>query len=88
MALESMRRAYSKDLVRELIEAREKAERDEINRIHHATKEGQSKGRLEERLITGRRMLKLGLSVDVIQQSTGLTEAEIAALGKPEQGDA
>ena len=29
-------------------------------------------------------MLKLGLAPDIIQQSTGLTEPEIAALGKPE----
>ena len=76
MALESMRRAYSTDLVRELIEAREKAERDEINRIYHATKEGHNKGLLT----AARGMLTLGLSPDLIKQATGLTHAEIAGL--------
>ena len=36
MALDSMRRAYAKDPIRELIEAREKAERDDLNRLHTA----------------------------------------------------
>ena len=40
MALESMRRPYATDRVRALIEAREKAERDELSRMQHSRAEG------------------------------------------------
>ncbi len=45
MAIDSMRKAYARDEVREMIEAREKAERDEISRLHHARQEGLHEGR-------------------------------------------
>ena len=49
MAVDSMRKAYARDEVRELIEAREKAERDQLSRLHQARKEGRAEGREEGR---------------------------------------
>lgn len=46
-AVDSMRKAYARDEVREMIEARVKAERDEISRLHHARQEGRQEGREE-----------------------------------------
>ena len=40
MAIDSMRKAYARDEVREMIEAREKAERDHISRLRYAEKVG------------------------------------------------
>lgn len=54
MSLEKMRRAYARDAVRELIEAREKAERDEISRLRAAEEKGLEQG-LEQGLMQGRR---------------------------------
>lgn len=44
MAVDSMRKAYARDEVREMIEAREKAERDEVSRLHNARQEGRQEG--------------------------------------------
>lgn len=78
MALESMRRAYAKDPIRELIEAREKAERDDLNRIYTARLEGKLEGRLEEKLEgkleVARNMLAAGLDRKTVLRTTGLSE--------------
>ena len=49
MAVDSMRKAYARDEVREMIEAREKAERDEVSRLHTARQEGRQEGRQQGR---------------------------------------
>lgn len=69
MALESMRRAYAKDPVRELIEAREKAERDELNRIHTA--------KLEGKIEAAKAMLTLGIDLQTVCEKLGLLESEL-----------
>ena len=76
MALESMRRAYAKDPIRELIEAREKAERDELSRLHNARLEGKLEGKLE----VARSLLAAGVDRETILGATGLTAAELDSL--------
>ena len=92
MALESMRPAYAKDPVREMIEARQKAERDEISRLETARLEGKLAGKLEGRLegkIDGRlegklemtrALLVAGVDRQTVQKASGLTDAELEAL--------
>jgi predicted transposase/invertase (TIGR01784 family) len=75
MAIDSMRKAYARDEVRELIEAREKAERDEMSRMAHAERKGREKGREE----VARRMLAEGFSLEQIQR---ITEVSPEQLGK------
>jgi len=53
MAIDSMRKAYARDEVRELIAAQEKAERDEISRLEYARSQGLKEG-LEQGLEKGR----------------------------------
>ncbi|MCW5871690.1 MAG: PD-(D/E)XK nuclease family transposase, partial [Candidatus Eremiobacteraeota bacterium] len=76
MALESMRRAYAKDPVRELIEAREKAERDELNRLYTAKLEGKLEGKLE----MARALLAAGVDRETILNAAGLTATELDSL--------
>ena len=45
-------------------------------------KEGRKEGRKE----TAANMLAIGMSIDIIQKVTGLTEAEINTLGKENKG--
>jgi len=73
MALESMRRAYATDRVRALIEAREKAERDDLSRMQHSEATGKAK--------VGRAMLAKGLALTEVLELTGLSEAELTKLG-------
>lgn len=49
MAIDSMRKAYARDEIRELIFAQEKAERDEISRLEYAKIQGREEGREEGR---------------------------------------
>lgn len=65
MALESMRRAYAAEPVRELIEAPEKAERDERDRIYTA--------KLEGKVEVVRNALAAGLDRGTILKLTGLS---------------
>lgn len=92
MSLERMRRAYARDEVRELIEAREKAERDEISRMRTAEARGLKKGTerglkqgLEQGLERGRRevalgLLRQGVAMEIIENATGLSRKQIEAL--------
>ena len=83
MAVDSMRKAYARDEVRELIEAREKAERDQLSRLHQARKEGRAEGReegREEGRQEGLRSAALGMA------SAGFGREQIAkTLGVPLQ---
>lgn len=49
MAIDSMRKAYARDEIRELIFAQEKAERDELSRLEYAKIQGREEGREEGR---------------------------------------
>ena len=92
MAIDSMRKAYARDEIREMIEAREKAERDEISRLHQARKEGLEKGLeqglekgLEQGLEQGRKQLLLqlfrsGFSKQDLMEKAGATEVELSEI--------
>jgi len=93
MALDSMRRAYASDEVRELVEMRMKARRDEATRLYFARQEGLQEGRQEglqegrqEGLQEGehralvavaRRMLETGADWDSIARVTGLRPEDL-----------
>jgi predicted transposase/invertase (TIGR01784 family) len=79
MALESMRRAYANDPIRERILAQEKAERDEQSRLRAAQEQGQAEGRAE----VAKKMLSAGIDHTTIQACTGLSLEEIEALDTP-----
>lgn len=72
MALESMRRACAKDPVREMIEAREKAERDEVSRLHTA----ELNGKIE----LARGLLLAGVDRATILSVSGLSDADLGPL--------
>ena len=84
MAIDAMRKAYAKDEIRAVIEAQEKAKRDEISRLSFAERKGRqtgrAEGREEGREEIAKRMLALGLELAVISQATGYSEAELEGL--------
>jgi predicted transposase/invertase (TIGR01784 family) len=96
MAIDSMRKAYARDEIRELIEAREKAERDEISRLHHARQEGRlegrqegrqegrlegrQEGRLEGRQEMLRQLLQSGMSRRELKDRIGASDEELDQL--------
>lgn len=75
MAVDSMRRAYARDEVREMIEAREKAERDEVSRLNNARQEGRQEG-LRTAAIG---MLNTGLSREQIVEALAVTREQVDA---------
>jgi predicted transposase/invertase (TIGR01784 family) len=80
MAVESMRKAYARDEVRELIEAREKAERDQISRLKQAHREGHREGEATKAAEIARLLRARGETAANISELTGLTVAEIEGL--------
>lgn len=80
MSLERMRRAYARDAVRELIEAREKAEHDEVSRLRAARESGEAIGEARVRTAMVLGLLRQGVAMDVIETATGMTREEIEAL--------
>ena len=77
MVTEWLNKGYSKELIWELLEAREKAERDRINRLFHAREEGRREGLREVKLEVARRLRDLGVEPGLIEQVTGLTLAQL-----------
>jgi predicted transposase/invertase (TIGR01784 family) len=77
MALDGMRKAYASDEVREMIEMRLKAKRDEASRMQHALQTGRQEGRLD----VARRMLAQGLEREVVMKCTGLGPDELPETG-------
>lgn len=75
MALDGMKKAYARDEVRELIEARLKAEWDEASRLGDATRKGLAEG-LAQGLAEGR---EKGLALGLEQ---GLSEGRAEGLAK------
>lgn len=84
MAIDSMRKAYAKDEYRELIEAREKAERDRVSGLSQARREGQREGRQEGRQDTLRelasKLLGQGFEMAQVSELTGLSVEELGQL--------
>lgn len=88
MAVDSMRKAYARDEVREMIEAREKAERDEVSRLHNARQEGRQEGLQEGRqeglLAAAIGMANSGLTREQIVAALKVTRTQVDAwLSKP-----
>ena len=79
-AIESLRCGNSDRQVRELIDAREKYERDYISREVAAEDRGVRKGRREEKLEMAKKMKEKGTSIEFIQEVTGLSKKEIKKL--------
>jgi predicted transposase/invertase (TIGR01784 family) len=79
MAVDSMRKAYARDDVREMIEAREKADRDELSRLHHARKQGLQQGLQQGLRQAAIGMVKAGLSQAQIKTALGVSQAELDA---------
>lgn len=98
MAIETMRKAYARDEVRELIQMREKARLDYESGLATAHERGLEKGReegreegLEKGLERGReevarRMLARQTDRAFILEVTGLSEEELAALEQTSSG--
>ena len=63
-----------------LYERETKSENDGLSMLRQAELEGIEKGRGDERLIIARNLLRAGIALSVIAESTGLTEAQIEAL--------
>lgn len=82
MAIDSMRKAYARDDIRAVIEAKEKAEKDEFSRLAHAAREGREEGQKEKAREVARRMLSMDFTREQIQQATELSEQDLAALEK------
>ena len=76
MAIDSMRKAYARDEIRELIEAQEKAEMDESSKLAYA----EEKGRKAERLDFARELLASGFTREQLQQTNRLTPEELDEL--------
>jgi predicted transposase/invertase (TIGR01784 family) len=91
MAIESLRKAYASDEVREMIRAREKARLDYLSGLESARQEGLEKGlekgrqeglnegRQESLQAVTRRMLGLGFTIEQIHQATGADIEQIKA---------
>jgi len=77
MAVEALRKARSSDQVRELIEFRMKADRDEATRLERARLQGLEQGRQEALVQTIRRMRAAGATVEEIRRLTGLDPDEL-----------
>ena len=55
-------------------------EQDVINQLYYAKEEGLAEGKTEERLEIAKKMLKEGLSVDLICRTTDLSEEDVLKL--------
>ena len=75
-SIETMRKAYARDEVRELIQMREKALRDYESGLETAQEKGREEGREE----VARRMLTRGVERNLILELTGLSEDDLASL--------
>ena len=59
-------------------------ERDKANQLATAVRTGRAEGRAEEKAEVARNLLKMGLSVEVISQATGLDAEAINGLLDPQ----
>jgi len=63
-------------------EAREAEIKDEMIRIKSAEERGKRKGRLEDKVETATKLLKLGVSIDIIIKAMGLSEEKVIQIKK------
>ena len=75
--MESMRKAYARDEIRELMEAREKAERDRISDLACARREGLSQGLSQGRKEIALQLRQMGMPPEEIVRATGLPLNEL-----------
>jgi len=66
--------------VKRLAFLREKWEMDRVSDINYATEQGELKGRKEEQKEIAKKLLEKNISIDIIIETTGLTEEEIEKL--------
>ena len=64
--------------VRRLAELREKWEMDRISAINHATR----KGKMEEKIEIAKKLLKMGMSIEQVEDATQLSKEEIKKITK------
>jgi predicted transposase/invertase (TIGR01784 family) len=87
-AINKMQKAAADDELRAIIEYREKAELDDLQRIKNAQREGEMRGIilgkqegvLEGKIEVAKKMLKRDLDFDIITSVTGLTIDEVKKL--------
>jgi predicted transposase/invertase (TIGR01784 family) len=72
MAYEALNRAYARDEVREMIEARRKAEHVEATRLKQAHEHGKLEGKLEGMRQSAQRLLAHGMQREEIARVLGL----------------
>lgn len=63
-------------------EAREKAVRDHNQLMREAEERGEERGEKRGKEMIAKNMLNLGLSIDIVMQSTGLPKEQIEAFQK------
>ena len=84
MAIDSMRQAYAKDDIRAIIEGYEKAAKDRASELGYAHRQGVAKGleqgRKEVSQELALKMIRLGLDLSTIAETTGLSHEELSAL--------
>ncbi len=80
MAIETMRKAYARDEVRELILMRDKALRDYESGLATAHETGREEGREANKEEVARRMLARGAQRNFILEVTGLSEEKLTLL--------
>lgn len=88
MALDSMRRARASDEVRELIEARRRAEHELATRLEQATEEGRAAGRDAALQETARRLIAAGVDPATVVDTTGLPPEVVESLGASSRDEA
>ena len=91
-AIQKMQRAAADDELRAIMEYREKAELDHLQRIKNAQKEGELKGEKrgimlgkqegikEEKYLVARQLLRLNVNIETISTATGLSIDDIKKL--------
>jgi predicted transposase/invertase (TIGR01784 family) len=77
MAIKAYRQVSASEEVREMLEFRMKAERDEATRLSRARKDGREEGRLRGRLEAGRKMLAAGVDIQTVCGALELTPEQL-----------
>jgi len=86
---DSIKKAYnvlqiiSKDeKARMVYEAREAELRDQLTRIKSAEEKGKMEGKIEGKIDTAKKLLQLGVNIEIIMKATDLAEHEIIRIKK------
>lgn len=81
MAYQALKRAYAKDEVRDMIEARLKAEHDEATRMESARLQGKLEdkleGKLEGKLESAQRLIENGMEREEVARILGLSLTDL-----------